>query len=311
LDLFEYQIGVFMGSELTISNGNGSMLVPSNIEQAMKLADMMSGAKLVPVHLQGKPADCLLVIEQAARWKMSPFAVAQSTSVIQGKLMYEGKLVAAVVNANGNLAERLSYAYEGAGDTRKVIVSGRCEGEKAARTVEVALRDARTANKVWNTQPDQQLMYHGARVWARRHMPELMLGVYSPEEFDDNKPMVDITPSEIDHSKPASLFKTAAARKTFQANVTDSFHKAQSHAELTTLMELDKAKFTEMEASGDERDELSLGEIRKQFQIAWNRLVKSAPADDDSALDEEEVPPYVKQQMEEEKERLAAQGLAL
>jgi hypothetical protein len=38
---------------------------------------------------------------------------------------------------------------------------------------------------VWQTQPDQQLMYHGVRVWARRHTPELMLGVYSPEEFDE------------------------------------------------------------------------------------------------------------------------------
>ena len=49
----------------------------------------------------------------------------------------------------------------------------------------VRLGDVRTGAKVWTTQPDQQLMYHGTRVWARRHMPELMLGVWSPEEFDE------------------------------------------------------------------------------------------------------------------------------
>jgi hypothetical protein len=38
---------------------------------------------------------------------------------------------------------------------------------------------------MWQKQVDQQLMYHGTRVWARRHTPELMLGVYSPEEFDE------------------------------------------------------------------------------------------------------------------------------
>ena len=38
-------------------------------------------------------------------------------------------------------------------------------------------------------QPDQQLAYHGSRVWARRHAPELMLGVYSPEEFDEPQPL--------------------------------------------------------------------------------------------------------------------------
>ena len=30
-------------------------------------------------------------------------------------------------------------------------------------------------------------MYHGTRVWAPRHTPELMLGVYSEEEFDEPK----------------------------------------------------------------------------------------------------------------------------
>ena len=42
---------------------------------------------------------CLVVIEQAMRWGMSPFAVAQCTSSIGGKLMYEGKLVAAAVES--------------------------------------------------------------------------------------------------------------------------------------------------------------------------------------------------------------------
>jgi hypothetical protein len=159
-------------------------LVPQSMGEAMKLADHMADAKLVPAALQKSAADCLLVIEQATRWQMSPFAVAQECSVIQGKIMYSGKLVAAVVNSRGNLQNRLSYTYEGEGDSRTVIVSGRLQGEIEPRTVNVTIRNARTANKVWTTQPDQQLAYHGARVWARRHTPELMLGVYSPEEFE-------------------------------------------------------------------------------------------------------------------------------
>ncbi len=61
-------------------------------------------------------------------------------------------------------------------------------GETEARTVEVVFKDARTANDVWRTQPDQQLAYHGARVWARRYMPELMLGIYVPEEMPQAGP---------------------------------------------------------------------------------------------------------------------------
>lgn len=163
-------------------------LVPANIGQAMELAKMMSDSSLVPSPLQKKPADCLLVIEQAMRWGMSPFAVAQSTSVIHGKLMYEGKLVAAVVNANGGLERRLSYSYSGEAENRKITVSGLVRGETEPRTVDVVFKDVKTTSEQWKKQPDQQLMYSGARVWARRHMPELMLGVYTvDEDIPDNR----------------------------------------------------------------------------------------------------------------------------
>ncbi len=161
-----------------------SVLAPSNMAEAMELAKMLAGSLLIPEHLRGKPADCLMIIEQAIRWDMSPLAVAQSTSIVRGKLMFEGKLVAAVINSRGNLAQRLSYTYAGESDARAVTVSGRIRGEAAPRTIDLALRNARTDNSFWRSQPDQQLAYAGARVWARRHMPELMLGVQVPEDPD-------------------------------------------------------------------------------------------------------------------------------
>jgi hypothetical protein len=160
-------------------------LTPQNLTVAMDLAKMMAGAKLVPEHLQGKPADCLLVIEQAVRWGMSPFAVAQATSVIGGKLMYEGKLVAAAINASGILSDRLSYEFSGEGQERQVKVKGTIRGESAPREATVCFKDVKTGNGMWTKQRDQQLVYSGARVWGRRHVPEVMLGVYTPEEFDE------------------------------------------------------------------------------------------------------------------------------
>jgi hypothetical protein len=163
----------------------GLALVPTNINDAMRLAEMMAKGKLVPQALQSSPADCLLVIEQATRWGMSPFAVAQEVSVIQGKLMHSGKIVAAAIQSSGVLAGRLHYDYSSAGDDRTVIVSGTLAGEAKPRDVAVRLGDVRTNNKVWTTQPDQQLAYHGARVWARRYAPEVMLCVWSPEEMPE------------------------------------------------------------------------------------------------------------------------------
>jgi RecT family len=170
-----------------VSHSGVNAMVPSTMEGAMKLAEMMSRGKLVPTHLQGQPADCLMVIEMAMRMGMSPFAVAQCTSVIQGRLMLEGKLVSAALNGSGILATRLREEFSGEGASLKVVLRGTLKGETQPREVTVSLSEAKTNNSMWTKQPQQQLIYFATRAWARRHAPEVMLGVYSPEEFDDPK----------------------------------------------------------------------------------------------------------------------------
>lgn len=180
-----------------------SPLLPHSFDQAVKLAEVMSKGKLVPAHLQSSPADCLMVIEQAMRWRMSPFAVGQCTSSIHGKLMFEGKLVAAAIYNSGLLEGRLGYEFSGTGESRAVKVTGKVRGSAKAESVDVALKDARTSNEHWKKQPDQQLIYAGTRVWARRHAPEVMLGVYTPDE--------DFGDTAIDHAPTASV--TAVVEK--------------------------------------------------------------------------------------------------
>ena len=168
------------------------------MQGAMSLAKAMSSAKMVPQHLQGSPGDCLMVIEQAMRWQMSPFAVAQASAVVRGKMCFEGKLVAAAIQTSGVLEGRFHYTFSGEGQSRKVECSGKIRGESQPRTVEVTLASAATDNVWWKKTPDQMLTYHAARVWARRHTPEVMLGVYSPDEFNDvparDTSAIDITP---------------------------------------------------------------------------------------------------------------------
>ncbi len=189
------------------------------MEQALAFAQQMSEAKLLPAHLQKSPADCLRVVLQSVRWQMDPFAVADKTSIIQNKLMYEGQLVSAVVNARGNLSKRLSYEYNGEGDARVLTVSGTVRGESEPRVIELPFSLAKKINRngQMNTNPDQQAAYIGARIWARRHMPELMLGVYTPDEMGDDEqgssesaPETAVRPAPKPRSpKGAAAIKTA------------------------------------------------------------------------------------------------------
>src|SRR3954462_7376258 len=58
-----------------------------------------TGKDLVPLPREEALANCFLVVNQAVRWSMDPFAVAQACSTVHGRLMFEGKLIAAVLDA--------------------------------------------------------------------------------------------------------------------------------------------------------------------------------------------------------------------
>lgn len=154
-------------------------------DRMYRIAELMSSAKLVPEHLQGSVGDCFMVVQQAYRWQMDPFAVGQKTFLVSGKLGYEGQLVAAVVNSRAPITGRLNYEYNGSGDQRTVTVSGTLDGESQPRTLTLSIGDVKTGNKNWQQIPDQMLAYRGARDWARRHTPEVLLGVYTPDELED------------------------------------------------------------------------------------------------------------------------------
>lgn len=143
------------------------------------------GDKVLPLPFEAIMANCFLVVNQATRWGMDPFGVAQCLSIVKGKFCYEGKLVAAVLDAR--LGVTLTYTYDDKpGDQLGVVVSGVVDG--VTKTVEgtVAAWKTTGSGSPWNTATyKRQLAYRGAREWARIHKPALMLGAYTPDEIDD------------------------------------------------------------------------------------------------------------------------------
>lgn len=149
-------------------------------------------ARMVPLEPQEIVSNCFLVVNQAVRWGMDPFAVAQCVSVVHGKLCYEGKLIAAVLDAK--LGIELEYDLSGQNDAMKVIVSGAIDGKAVVdskskpKTVEGTVSDWKTTGNgsPWSAKGGsaRMLRYRGAREWARVYAPSIMLGVYSDDEMD-------------------------------------------------------------------------------------------------------------------------------
>lgn len=163
-------------------------IAPQELEAAIRYANVIATAKTIPQMFRNSPGDCLLVVEQARDWGMSPAALLRHCSIINNNLMVSGVAIAAAVNANAGIVGRLACRYEGEGDSRKIIVSGRYPDEAEPREIEVTVRSARTKADAWKAQPDQQLFYTGARVWGRRHAPHVMMGVRCEDEVGVDEP---------------------------------------------------------------------------------------------------------------------------
>lgn len=168
----------------------GYMLDTAKFEHCYRVAEAMSQASLLPKHLKGAnpveaKANCFLVVNQAMAWKLNPFLIMGETYEVQGKLGFQGKLIISVMNTRAGLREKLNFEFnDKKGDDLAVTVYGRFIGEDAPRTVTVSVGQVKTQNQMWVKDPEQKLIYTGAIRWARRHAPEVVMGVMIEEDME-------------------------------------------------------------------------------------------------------------------------------
>ncbi|SET60158.1 RecT family recombinase [Thorsellia anophelis] len=213
-----------------------SMFMPSNFGELQRFAEIMaSGKATLPTHLMGNPSDCMAIAMQAMRWGMDPFVVAQKTHLINGTLGYEAQLVNALINSMSPTKDRINYEWFG--NWQKVIgnfvekmsqkgnkyiapgwaladerglgvrVSATMKGESEPRVLELLLSQAQVRNStLWASDPKQQLAYLAVKRWARLHCPEVLLGVYTPDELEpESNEIKDVTPRAETVNKTKSV----------------------------------------------------------------------------------------------------------
>ena len=157
------------------------ILDTSKFEHMQRLATVMAKMSVLPESLRKEGntalphetvvANCFRIVNQAVRWGMDPFALMDCASIIHGKLMWEGKVIAAVLDAK--LGVQLDYTFnDAAGQDFGVTVSGVLPNETKARTIDGRVRDwHRGPKSPWANEGawKRQLRYMGAREWARAH----------------------------------------------------------------------------------------------------------------------------------------------
>jgi hypothetical protein len=224
----------------------------------------MARASLIPDHLKGANyevtfGNCFMISNLAATWGLDPFAVAQASALVFGKIVLEGKLVRAVIRKF--LGFDLNYAWFGnPGNMDRVCyVSDRPlvvdnpdsdnDGDPLTQDQIEALmkrKDWRITkgnlgkwhtksksggiNDNWAKDEDKMFRERGAREWCREYSPGLMLGVYTPDDFDEveansrsnrarditpaRNPLLDDAPKTTEEQPGTSAKQTQAGRAT-------------------------------------------------------------------------------------------------
>lgn len=220
------------------------MMDSTSMTSMIRVADLMaSGKATLPVHFRNSPGDCLAVVMQSMQWGLNPFAVAQKTHLVNGTLGYEAQLVSAVISSSGVITKD-DFDYEFFGPWEKVIgkfqirkgdkgeyrvpgwtmadeegcgvrVSATIRATGTVKVLETLLAQAGVRNStLWASDPQQQLSYLAVKKWARRHTPGVILGVYTPDEFEQSAQVAQQTRSMgaadvIASEAPAALVEQA------------------------------------------------------------------------------------------------------
>lgn len=173
-----------MKSITTIQPTRQNILTPQNIEEALRMADMMAKSSIVPKDYQGNPGNVLVAIQWGAELGLPPLQAMQNLAVINGRPALWGDAVIAIVRGSGLLD---SIQEDIAGDAATCTVTRKGE---APVTRTFSMEDAKKAGLSgkqgpWSQYPKRMLQMR-ARAWALRDVfPDVLRGVSVAEEAQD------------------------------------------------------------------------------------------------------------------------------
>jgi hypothetical protein len=180
---------------------------PATIEEAYRFAQALSESGMVPDNYRGKPRDCLVALDLAARTGASWLAIMQHVYSVHGRTAMDAALVTSLVNQSGLFIDPLEYEVVGDVKDKKNFRIRAYATRRSTGTVlygpwidwelvqaEGWDKDKRTRDgngiikSKWNTMPEQMFHYRAAAWFQRRHCPEVSMGMLTTEEARDIGP---------------------------------------------------------------------------------------------------------------------------
>ena len=189
-----------------------SILTPTNFEQAMEFADLISRSGMVPKDYINKPGAVLVAMQMGAELGLQPMQAIQNISVINGRPSVWGDCLLAVARGSDK-CESIREVYDEERQMATCIVKRKDEEHEIIRTFSMA--DAQLAGLAgkpgpWKQYPKRMCQMRARSFALRDAFPDALRGISVAEESMDIPPERDVTPAN-GSAKVADLTARLAA----------------------------------------------------------------------------------------------------
>lgn len=180
------------------NNDLASVYQPKNLEQAQWLAQKVVQSGLAPSGVR-KPEDALVILMTGAELGLRPMEALRGIYVVNGRPTLKADLMVALVRQSPKCKYFTRREMSGQQCTYETKRSDQPQSQSYTYTIEQARNAGLTDKGVWQDYPDRMLRARAASALAREEYPEVLLGLYTPEEaasISDN-PNTDPVVAEV------------------------------------------------------------------------------------------------------------------
>jgi hypothetical protein len=217
-------------------------LVPKDLSEAMKLAELIANSDLAPKDFKGKTGNVLIAVQMGAEIGLSPMAAIQSIAVINGKPSLYGDVGKAILLSNGFIIEEW--------DTMKIKQAGyaSCRITRPGHppcTRTFSREDAKAAGLLgkagpWSAYEERQMAWRAFWFAARDIASDVLKGLSGAEEIADyNEKDITPAPANAEHKTGTERLRSAVVPPSL-AEVLKVISIAETPEQMTAAADLAK-----------------------------------------------------------------------
>lgn len=199
---------------------NTGFLTPTNLQEAMQIADLLANSQIVPKDYQKNPGNILVAMQWGAEIGLQPLQAMQNIAVINGRPSLWGDAVLALVRSSGLLEQ-----FEETQTDEEATCVVKRKGHKAVIKT-FSKEDAKRAGLLskqgpWSQYPKRMMQMRARGYALRDEFTDILKGFGVAEEERDKEIDVTPEPSNIKKHQGASGLKAQLEHREQQGKVVD------------------------------------------------------------------------------------------